>query len=99
MLLGVREDDEFKNDLNIAWLDLQKTKPDIIDFDQCYNLISELLEKEEITISTMNSKSKFDVNFDEGVNIVVGGNSLGRGVTFPQFTNNILLQEIQKTTS
>ncbi len=34
-------------------------------------------------IYVMNSKSSPDIDFSQGVNIVVGGNSLGRGVTFP----------------
>lgn len=83
LLQGVRDDDDFKNDLQEAWLDLQKTKPDILDFKKCYEFISDLLENGGITISTMNSKANFDINFEEGTNIVVGGNSLGRGVTFP----------------
>ena len=84
LLQSVRDNDQFKDDLNEAWKDLQKTKPDISDFEGCYEFISELLEGEKITISTMNSKATADVvNFDVGTNIVVGGNSLGRGVTFP----------------
>lgn len=84
LLQSVRDDDQFKHDLKEAWEDLRRTKSDISDFERCYELISELLENEEITISIMNSKATADaVNFDIGTNIVVGGNSLGRGVTFP----------------
>lgn len=83
LLESIRNDHEFKESLKEAWVDLQKTKPDIVDFDDCYNFISEQLENQSITISVMNSKAKFDVDFTKGINIVVGGNSLGRGVTFP----------------
>lgn len=83
LLQSINEDDVFKNVLKIAWLDLQETKPDILDFDKCYTFLSDVLEKGKITISTMNSKASVDVDFKEGINIVVGGNCLGRGVTFP----------------
>jgi len=80
---NINEDDLFKASLKAAWIDLQITKPDILDFDKCYDFIARVLEKEEITISTMNSKTSLDVDFEEGINIIVGGNCLGRGVTFP----------------
>jgi hypothetical protein len=42
-----------------------------------------MLFNSEIKVYTMNSKSNADINVEMGFNIVVGGNILGRGVTFP----------------
>ena len=72
---------EIKNRLEFAWRDLQKSKPHIKEFQD----ILEYIETEpEIKIVTMNSGPEGNSNIDieEGLNIVIGGNSLGRGVTF-----------------
>lgn len=81
-LFGI-EDDEFKELLTQAWFDLQKSQPDLLDFDSCYQFTKHYLEKEKITPYVMNSDSKAEYDFENGVNIIIGGNSLGRGVTFP----------------
>jgi hypothetical protein len=43
----------------------------------------------------MNSKSKADYDFENGVNIIVGGNSLGRGVTFPNLQTTYYCRKSQ----
>ena len=65
---------------------LVQTKPDILEFDRIYESIIDRLRNDGVGILTLNSLSAFDENtqYQEGVNIIVGGNSLGRGVTFPQ---------------
>lgn len=67
--------------LRNSWEDLKISKPDIRDFRE---IVAFLSSKPDINICTMNSgpASEAHVSFDEGLNIVVGGNSLGRGVTF-----------------
>ena len=44
------------------------------------------IREEKIKILTLNSISSFDSNsqYLDGINVIVGGNSLGRGITFPQ---------------
>lgn len=69
--------------LKVAWEDLKKTKNDIIDFGECYNFIVDLLEDSKVSIFVMNSKNSGETDFSKGINIIVGGNSLARGVTFP----------------
>lgn len=70
--------------LEAIWNDLRTTKPDIESFEDVFESVVYLLENELITVKTMNSKSDFSVNYSVGYNIIVGGNSLGRGVTFPK---------------
>lgn len=96
LLDGARNDEKFVIILKDAWLDLQKTKPDIADFDKCHDVISDMLENEAITISVMNSQSKFSTDFKNGVNIVIGGNSLGRGVTFPNLHTTYYCRKSKK---
>lgn len=53
-------------------------------FDEIWKGIQNLLEDERISVFIINSKSESEVrSFDSGCNIVIGGNSLGRGVTIP----------------
>ena len=65
---------------------LKETKPDIRDFDEIYKYITEQIQNDKISIQLLNSVVSYDENtqYEHGINIIVGGNSLGRGVTFPQ---------------
>ncbi len=60
---------------------LKKSKPNLISLKQALDF---LRKKPEITVYTMNSGplGGSKLTFDRGLNIVIGGNSLGRGVTF-----------------
>lgn len=65
---------------------LHQTKPDILPFKQLYEYIIEQIHNDQIGILILNSMVSYDKNtsYETGINILVGGNSLGRGVTFPQ---------------
>lgn len=65
---------------------LKETKGDISDFDKIYDFIIEQLAADKVNILVLNSLSSYDENskYETGINVIVGGNSLGRGVTFPQ---------------
>lgn len=69
-----------------AYLSLKDTKTDILPFDQIYAYIADQLQNDNIGILMLNSIVSYDENtqYDKGINIIVGGNSLGRSVTFPQ---------------
>lgn len=66
--------------------DLRATKNDLLPFDVLYDFIEKKVQDDDaIKILTLNSKVSFEENtqYESGINIIVGGNSLGRGVTFP----------------
>jgi hypothetical protein len=84
ILQGITDsDDEIKKNMQLEWNDLYSTKPEIKKFNLIYDCIKDMLLSSEIHIYTMNSKSEIDIDVETGFNIVVGGNILGRGVTFP----------------
>lgn len=85
MLIAADEPDTLDAIYNV-YLSLKETKADIYEFDKIADFIFEKLRNDEINILVLNSKSSFDENnrYESGINIIVGGNSLGRGVTFPQ---------------
>ncbi len=70
----------------LVFEDLKETKQDIISFDEIFSFICKQLDEDQINVLVINSSSPFDENvqYEKGINIIVGGNSLGRGVTFPQ---------------
>lgn len=66
--------------------DLAVTKPDISPFNVIMENITLMLETDGVNILVINSRNSFEdnVKYESGVNIIVGGNSLGRGVTIPK---------------
>jgi hypothetical protein len=82
MLLAVSED-ESGIILKDSWDDLKITKKDLLSFDEIHLFIKQLLNEERIKLEVMNSKGGLPKEYLKGMNIIVGGNSLGRGVTFP----------------
>lgn len=69
-----------------VYRDLKETKPDILPFNQIYNYIAKQLQNDKISSLVLNSIVSYEKNtkYESGINILVGGNSLGRGVTIPK---------------
>lgn len=65
---------------------LKQTKRDMYSFNEIYSYIGNVLQNDKANIFVLNSNSSFATNsqYETGINVLVGGNSLGRGVTFPQ---------------
>ena len=68
-------------DLRDAWEELSKTKPSIRSFEDVMNFLRS--DMPVVNIVVLNSKAPDGSVYDKGLNIVIGGNTLGRGVTFP----------------
>lgn len=63
---------------------LSPVKSEKVTFDNLYTKSKKLLLSDEIKILTMNGKNDIDSSeYESGCNFVIGGNTLGRGVTFP----------------
>jgi len=80
------DDEETIEALKLSYQDLKTTKEDLLPFDKIYGFIKlRLLDSDGINILLLNSTVSLTDNsgYDKGINIIVGGNSLGRGVTFP----------------
>lgn len=65
---------------------LAETKPAIRPFEDIMEKITEILETDSVNRLILNSKEIFadNVKYETGINVIVGGNSLGRGITFPK---------------
>lgn len=80
------DDEDLRSAFKSVYTNLKKTKTDLIGFDTAYKYIIQRLKDDGVNVLMLNSVSSYEENrqYDKGINIIVGGNSLGRGVTFPQ---------------
>ncbi|MCH1783995.1 Z1 domain-containing protein, partial [Psychrobacter glaciei] len=78
------EEHSLKDLVREVWLDLKATKPDISHIDDLYSKFIEIVQREEIKVLTINSKSDDELKLDLGFNILVGGNVISRGLTIPK---------------
>ena len=77
-------DGEFKTQLAAVYDTITPAKTTKLDFDAVYRKASELISSEAVKILIMNGKNEIaSEEYATGSNIVIGGNTLGRGVTFP----------------
>jgi len=84
ILQGITDNEnEIKDNLKSEWDNLYTTKPEIKPFEEIFDRIKDMLFHSEIKIRILNSKSDATIDVETGYNIVIGGNILGRGVTFP----------------
>jgi hypothetical protein len=79
-------EDETRETIFQIYNRLKETKKDIADFEDVYEKIGNDMKDDKINILILNSMVSYSENtqYETGNNIIIGGNSLGRGVTFPQ---------------
>lgn len=85
-------DEGFDLQLKEAWEDLQQTKPDLPHYEEIREEVVNILDNTLVCTIPLNSKSTINrdpndpdsLRLDRGFNIVIGGNTLGRGITFPK---------------
>lgn len=80
------EEEVTQNFFKSIYDELKETKKDMIDFSDAYEYIIDQMKNDKIAILVLNSFSSYEENtqYESGINILIGGNSLGRGVTFPK---------------
>lgn len=89
------DDEDVQRQLEQSYVGLRQSKPDIIDFK---DVMSFLKSNPDFKYITMNSgpDSETTPNINTGLNVVVGGNSLGRGVTFKGLQTVYYLRSAKK---
>lgn len=94
-VLANTDDPEILTQLEQSYVGLRQSKPDIIDFK---DVIEFLQSKPDFKYITMNSgpDSETTPDIDTGLNVIVGGNSLGRGVTFKGLQTVYYLRSAKK---
>lgn len=79
------DEPETKSSVLCVYKNLRQTKRDIFDFETIYHVMIKIIRNGDFNILVLNSKMSYEENvrYDIGYNIIIGGNSLGRGITFP----------------
>lgn len=80
------EENETKDSILQVYNNLKSTKNDLASFKDICDMIASEMNDDQIKILVLNSNSSYidNTQYESGNNIIIGGNSLGRGVTFPQ---------------
>lgn len=83
---GAIDEPETREAFKTVYDDLLTTKTSICQFDKIMTKVAEILETNSVNMIILNSKALFvdNVKYETGINVIVGGNSLGRGITFPK---------------
>lgn len=77
-------DDRFADEFRQCFVSVTPAKAEKQTFDAVLNCIKTLLSSRQIKVLIMNGKTNIESSeYSEGCNFIVGGNTLGRGVTFP----------------
>ena len=75
---------EFKAEVEKCYANLNPQKSDKQPIDTVFGKAETLVKNNEINVYIMNGTNEVDSSaYAQGSNIVIGGNTLGRGVTFP----------------
>lgn len=76
--------DEFSAVAESVYKSMSPLKSERVSFEAIMSLIKEWLDTGSVDVIQMNGKSDVDSSqYESGCNFVIGGNTLGRGVTFP----------------
>ena len=83
-IAGSIDEQEVSDAFRVVYDNLSETKPDIRPFNEIMAQVAKVLENDEVNMLILNSKELFaeNVKYESGINVIVGGNSLGRGITF-----------------
>lgn len=85
LMESILDTSEFEDDVRDCWNDLRPTTMNKFDFDIVFSKIKSMIRNKEIKILVMNGDTSIsDEQYKTGSNVVIGGNVLGRGVTFPK---------------
>ncbi len=75
---------EFKDRLLVEYNELNPQNAEKLTWDIFFRTASDLLTQENYKVLIMNGKTDFESSeYESGCNFIIGGNTLGRGVTFP----------------
>lgn len=76
--------DEFKDLLKMEYDHIAPEKTEKKSFEEIYEQAKQIVMVEDYKILLMNGKNEVESSdYESGCNFVIGGNTLGRGVTFP----------------
>ena len=79
MIDYIAKSPSLKDQFYYAWLDMQETYPSIANFDDVWGKFGKVVST--LRVFVLNSKMERNSDYNRGMNILIGGNVLGRGLT------------------
>lgn len=77
-------EEKFKKEIYAAYETMIPLKSNLLPFDDIFNYIKKMILEEQIKVLVMNGNTDItSQQYATGSNVIIGGNTLGRGVTFP----------------
>lgn len=77
-------DVELKNELSRQYVNMNPSRTQKCSLEDLYGKVNEILTGSMFKVLLMNGKNDVESSdYESGCNFVIGGNTLGRGVTFP----------------
>lgn len=75
---------DFKTELQAHYNNYAPVRSSKLPFGDVFSKASDMLTHKQIKVMVMNGRTDIDIaDYSDGCNFIVGGNTLGRGVTFP----------------
>lgn len=75
---------DFKDAFRLEYKNILTQNSDLLSFDALFEQAKDLIEHNKVNLIIMNGKNEVSSeSYSTGCNIIIGGNTLGRGVTFP----------------
>lgn len=76
---------EFIKDLMAVYDQINPSKSEKATFEEIYTIVKQLIESKQVKLIVMNADTSVsEGDYRTGSNVIIGGNVLGRGVTFPK---------------
>lgn len=77
-------DVELKNELSRQYVNMNPSRTQKCSLEDLYGKVNEILTGSMFKVLVMNGKNDVESSdYESGCNFIIGGNTLGRGVTFP----------------
>lgn len=77
-------DVELKNELSRQYINMNPSRTQKCSLEDLYGKVNEILTGSMFKVLVMNGKNDVESSdYESGCNFIIGGNTLGRGVTFP----------------
>lgn len=84
LVQAINNGEDITDNFRETYQDLRQSKPDIHHFEDISQKLLELLENQRVNVMVLNSQTEVDFDLEQGFNIIIGGNVIGRGLTIPK---------------
>lgn len=85
-----------QHEIKSVLIEIEKDTLEKYDLLDIFATSQRLISSVRVTVRNSNTNEEIEGSFDDGINIVVGGNSLGRGITIPRLATVLYTRTSKK---